>query len=460
MSSRDATVEIASFNTNGTVMFRLLRSSVMYPNMHKFETLDVNSAALPPLNNRGNVQNYGDALREALYLHPAVRAELTQIFGTRQPDRANLQFAIGAEEGEPFRWEALYADPNCFLAANGLCSLKRIAFASAVSDPGPRICAFPIRMAAFLSPSGVESQAEFSAISGAIGTARQNGLDIEATIYLGEQALLDQGVADVAAGKLPGIRVQPMPGDTFALEKVLVGEPVQIVHFFCHGYAPNNVPLLEFGTLNDHDIGAPHGSIGLSVERLAPALSAAGTVWLTVLSSCSSAQGLPRVFSMARELANTATPVAIGMAEPIQPGDANLFAGGFYSDALEAIRLAMQGLPVGATTQIDFGAAVARARKDLHGKAELLHQQAVQNGRVENAFGRWCLPVMYQRDAPLKIGLVHNIDMRKRIATYGKTLRDLPSDTPVDLRDQILAMLDKDPPVPPSLRPDRYGNFS
>ncbi|WGG48508.1 CHAT domain-containing protein [Rugamonas sp. DEMB1] len=243
----------------------------------------------------------------------------------------------------------------------------------------------------------------------------------------------------------------PIPGDTFALARALSNDPVQLVHFFCHGYAQDNVPRLEFASINDHDIGAARGSIDLSLERLGPALAAAGTVWLTVLSSCSSAQEVPRLFSMARELANTVSPVAIGMAEPMQPGDASLFADGFYRKAFEIIGNALAGMALGQTTRIDFGAAVAQARANLHSKAQA-------PGEEDNAFGRWCLPVMYQRDAPLKVGLA-SVDMRKRIALVGQTLRNLPASTPVALREQILAMLAQEPVVPPALRPDLDGGF-
>lgn len=447
---RTATVEIAK--GQGGVQFRLLESDIEYPDALDFAQFTLQPGGLPPLKTRPNVMSYGELLRTALYEHPAVRAELVQLFGTLPPDQANLQFVMATTAAEPFRWETLFNHPD-FLALKGVCSLKRIAMGSAGNTTGLRIFSGPIRMLAFLSPSDIPSATEFEAIKSAVATARQQGLAIEATVYLGEQDLLDQAGRDAAAGALPGIRVAPIPENAVAIEQAILAGPVQILHFFCHGYARDEVQLLEFASISDHDHdGTPlaSGSIYLSADRLKQTLTALDTVWLTVLSSCSSAQEAPGLFSMAGGLAKASSPVTIGMAEPIQSGDASVFADAFYKRAFELIGNAIKGLPVGATSMIDLGPAVSDARARLHLSAQ---------NAPDETFARWCLPILYERYTPLRVGHAPDEEMRKRIALIAQSLRNLSSTTPYELRDQVLAMLDRPRPVPPALRPDRFGNF-
>lgn len=449
MSSRTSTVEIAKGKDG--VQFRLFSSDVDYPDALDFAEFTLPADSLPPLKTHTNVATYGDLLRTALSAHPAVGAELMQIFHTKPPNQVNLQFAIATTAAEPFRWETLFNQPDCFLALNGLCSLKRIAFGGEGSTTGLRLYSQPIRMLAFLSPSGISSADEFKTIKAAVAKARTQGLAIEATIYLGEQDLLDQAAIDAAAGALEGIRVEPMPADAVALQAAMLEGPVQILHFFCHGYAQADVQLLEFATISDHDLESPNGSVYLSADRLKQTLSSLDTVWLTVLSSCSSAQEVPGLFSMAGSLTKSGSPVTIGMAEPIQSGDANLFADAFYTRAFDIICNAVKDLPVGATSMIDLGPAVNDARARLH--------LAAQNAS-EDTFARWCLPVLYERYTPLRVGHAKDDGMRKRIAWIAQSLQNLSSNTPHAVRDQLLAMLDWPPEVLGELRPTRFGNFS
>jgi len=456
MTNRTTTVEIAK--GQGGVQFRLLESDVDYPNALEFERFPLPPGVLPPLRTKTNVMSYGESLREALCGHSAVRAELEQLFGTLAQDQANLQFVMATTAAESYRWEALFNHPDCFLALKGPCSLKRIAWSTAGTTTGLRIFSKPIRMLAFLSPSNVNAASEFAAITAAVAGARKWGLEIEATIYLGEQDLLNQAETDSAAGALPGIRVAPIPESAVAIERAILEGPVQILHFFCHGYAKDNVQLLEFASISDHDHDGESeasGSIYLSADRLTQILSSLDTVWLTVLSSCSSAQETPGLFSMAGGLTKSGSPVTIGMAEPINSDDASVFAEVFYRHAFEIIGNAINGLAAGGTSMIDLGPAVNQARTRLY--------DATQNAR-EETFGRWCLPILYERYTPLRVGLAParekpDEEMRKRIALVARSLRSLPWNTPLELRNQVLALLDRPPVVPLALRPDPFGNF-
>jgi hypothetical protein len=471
--SRTTTVEIASGQTG--MQFRLFKSDVDHPNALVFEHLMLPSG-LPPLRTRPDVMTYGELLRTALYKHPAVQAELEQMFGIRPQDQGNLQFVMATNAAEPYRWEALSSEPtDCFLALKGPCSLKRIAWESAGTMAGLRSFSGPIRMLAFLSPSKITSVVEFEAIKAAVADARAHGLAIEATIYLGEQKLLDQAERDAATGVLSGIRVAPIPGNALAMEQAILEHPVQILHFFCHGHIQDSVQLLEFASISDHDLDAlnehdnvqghmvaasnghdvtgeraARSPIYLSAVRLTQILSSLDTVWLTVLNSCSGAQETPGLFSMAGELTKTSSPVTIGMAEPIRSDDASVFAEAFYRQAFQIIGNAINDLPVGRTSMIDLGPAVSHARARLH--------LATQNA-PEDTFGRWCLPILYERYTPLRVGHAPDEEMRKRIAVVAHSLRNLASNAPYDLRDLILTALDRSPSVPSALRPDRFGNF-
>jgi hypothetical protein len=143
-------------------------------------------------------------------------------------------------------------------------------------------------------------------------------------------------------------------------------------------------------------------------------------------------------------------PYTIGMAEPIRTDDALTFSEAFYGELFAIVKTSLEAGAADAPLVLDLSPAVIPARKALHG----------QNHNPPETFGRWLLPLLYQRvQQPLVVQTVAAA-MAKRIQEISRALKALPSDTPPDLRDQLLTILDKDPPVPPALRPDRYGKFA
>ncbi len=450
MPCREAIVEFAALGSQ-SIGVRLLESGVNYDNMLQYEILAINPGGLPPLRSETNVIGYGTTLRQALSVHTAVDAELVQLFGTGAPNQGKLHFAFSTPGAEMYRWEAICNAMNRFLALNGSCSVNRIPISGATQSLPLRTFSGPIHLVAFLSPAGVQSEGEFDVITAAVAGARKRGLEIKTTIYLGEQGLLTRAQADVAAGRLTDVIVRPIPATAPGIEAALRGDSPQILHFFCHGSAQAGEQLLEFASINDNDTDEPSGSILLSVERLWEVLVAIGTVWATVLNSCCGAKAVPRLYSMAATLVSRGgSPITVGMAEEISDDDATLFARFFYEDALELLRQAITPLQPGAGTVIDLAPAVARARKELHAKYE--HDEA-------DAFGRWCLPVLYQRKEPLRVTRLTDPEMRSRIEAVAQALRILPSSTPIEIRAELLQVLDKDPPVPLDIRPDRFGNL-
>jgi hypothetical protein len=448
MPDRNATVEIA--RSEHGLQFRLVDDGGKYPDGPDFVSFKPTKAGLPPLSSRTNVEKYARAITRALSRHEAVQKELEQIFYTTSPDRASLEFVIATPEGERYRWETLLSEPNRFLALSGLCSMKRIAGTSSAA-PGLRIFAWPIQVTAFLSASGVSAAKEFRAVTDGVCAARAQGLDIEATIYMGEEDLLAEARGAIRRRKLPGVHLAPIPDSAIGIEKVLKSKPPQILHCFCHGYAEAGVELLEFASINDHDTDARVGSINFSADRLIEALRAGDATWLTVLNSCSGAAAMPQVFSMAAGLAKSSSPVAIGMAEPLRSDDANLFASAFYRSAMQILADNLRSLQVGDTTRIDLAPAVDEARKVLYDQGDLIPDAG--------DFGRWSLPVLYQRRGPLKIGCAADDAMCERIFMVARALRGFTARTPPEVRATMLALLDKPPPVPPALRPDQFGEF-
>ena len=302
-------------------------------------------------------------------------------------------------------------------------------------------------MAAFLSPAGISAKPEFEAICQKIADARAAKLEIECTIYLGQQHLLDTAQAAIAAGRLPGVMVAPIPRTAMSIEAELFKNQPQILHFFCHGIVGAGVRLLELATINDWDVGASAASVKFSLERLDNVLLSTNANWITVLNSCSGAEAVDQLHSIALTLAKAATPFAIGMAEPIDPNDATDFTRAFYAELFRVIGTAIGPIGDGQQVTLDLASTVLPARDVLHNKYKL---------DPPEAFGRWCLPVAYKREAPLK--LVAAFALKRRVEVVAGALRSLPVDAPDEFRLAILATLDKDPKVPQHLRPDRFGN--
>jgi hypothetical protein len=489
MAPRSSTIEISSMN-DGSVGFRLLRADANWEGMYQYHPLGLDPHSLPRLDNQQNAVAYGQEITKALCKHKAVDPVLKEFFGLPPQDPVILKFLITTTEGERYSWETLCDDRPIFLAVHHTCSLSRVTIGGRPEQEGDYASfEWPIRMVAFLSPSRVESRDELQVIVDAVTTARQGGLKIRVSVYLGEQGLLDDALERVKSGTWPDIEVFPIPSNAYDIEEVLKRERPQIVHFFCHGIAKAGLNLLEFASVNDHDIKAVNGSIPLAIERLELVMSTIGTVWVTLLNSCASAMSpgavdpldaiqVPKLFSMACRLAQTGSPLTVGMTEPITDEDATRFAGVFYQIAFRFIREATKQLRPGALATIDLGEAVYQARQKLHANAGA--------GPVTNGSGRWWLPVLYSRERPLKVTLMGKeqvnrpavqsmmeqnrpaveappheqtvIDdiMKTRIDTVAHLLRSLPANSPTALRTDMLALLGE---VPEHLRPDLFGNF-
>ena len=158
---RDSLVEITEWS-NGGLAARLFRCRVdnqdfEYPDAMRFFPLALDLAKLPPLDTAANVEAYGTKIHAELSSHPAIKAELTQIF--HAASRTLLKFFINLPVGERFRWETVCKSPPLkFLALEDVCTVSRLA---SMNDNAPdvRMFAGVVRMAAFLSPARPDSGA-------------------------------------------------------------------------------------------------------------------------------------------------------------------------------------------------------------------------------------------------------------------------------------------------------------
>jgi hypothetical protein len=396
-------------------------------------------------------------VHEALTQHPAIKLELdtiTQSFS----ELPALKFIIKSASAEQYRWEALCAEQERFLA--NMCTISRVT--PAKTGPGLRPFTYPLTMVAFLSALGVPAEAEFEKIRSEIGVARAK-LDIECTFFLGEQDLLRkfQRKAQVLAKE--GIKIEPIPPTGFEITQILKQSSAQFFHFFCHGIEGSGVQGLSLATINDHDKytnkysrDAAGASIFLSVDALSDALALNGRVWVTVLNSCSGAEVpndpklVRQLHSMALQVAAKGCPYAIGMAEPIEDKDATTFSEYFYKELFAIVTNTLGPAGADARLRLNLAAAVLPARR-------IIHECHLE--RPPDGYGRWLLPLVYERSQQPLVVQSAQPELAKRVQETARALRILPPDTPFEFRARLLKMLDEDPVVPPSLRPNHFGEF-
>jgi hypothetical protein len=450
---REATVEFAELGAQ-TLGVTLADAESDYDDKGQFCPMQLNSQILPPLTSRENVISYGTLLTTQLSAHNGLQQELTQLFGTTPPNQAKLHLVFRTPRAEAFRWEALCNAAEIFLAVHVDCSLKRIPGNGPGRNPPLRLFNWPLKLTAFLSAAGISARHEFEAISGAIKAARDDHFDVQGTIYLGEQELLDSALTDVADGKWPGVEVRSIPASSVAIDQALRDDPPHLLHFFCHGIIEAREQLLEMASITDHDKNSdpsnnlpPIGSVKLSVKRLHERLVAENKVWMTVLNSCSGAEHVPKVFSMAGVLAKTASPITVAMAERIEEDDATLFSSIFYPEAFGLLKASIGDIALGIAVAVDLAPAVTKARKTFHALCE--------EGPPDR-FGRWCLPTVYQRNQPLRVARTEHPEWQRMIEGVALALLSLPSNAPAALRQQFLNQLDL---VPAGWRPDGFGNL-
>jgi hypothetical protein len=452
---RDTVVSIRGGGNNDMVFF--LESDSEHPEAQDYRPLGLKVEEMPTLDTEINVAAYGSRVHAALSGHPAVGYELTSIFGNGAPTRQALRFVMRTPDAEKFRWEAIYGGQGpWFLSIRDLSTVSRIA----PSKPGATLRAFgyPLQMYAFLSAAGIKAADEMAAIRDHIVTSRAAGLKIECTAYLAEQELLDQYRAETATGgplQDKGIIIKQMPTTAVEITNLLKDGAVQFVHFFCHGVERIGVQGLSLATTSDHEVNQGAGnanasSIFLATDALSAALALNPTVWVTVFNSCSGAEVLHQLFSMALEVAKKGCPYTVGMAEPIDTGAATTFTQEFYDALFDILKtsLVIAGEPGPVT--LDLAPAVIPARRVIHEHCR----------NMPGGFGRWLLPLLYEAGQQPFVALELPDNIAGRVLDVAKSLRTMQQQgAPAEVRNRVLALLDKDPTVPASFKPDSSGMF-
>jgi hypothetical protein len=320
-------------------------------------------------------------------------------------------------------------------------------------------------MVAVLSATGVSAVPEWQALRQAIIGARAAGLPIELLLMVGEEVLHDDIAAEIAAGALAGVTVRLIEETVDKLEAAIDAFAPHLLHFFCHGAVDHGVGRLEIATALDWAVDNALSTLVLPTDNLV-ALPSMRDVWLAVLNCCQGGAASVQLHSMAHSIVARGAPAAVGMLEPIAAVDAVRFSAGFYPALLREITQAINAASSGGTVSIEWSLPLRAARIQL-------------NNHVDPSSERtWALPVLYVR--PELFQVVHGADqqttagqpgvetpkglamlpsMLQRTQEVAEFLRTLPPDTPASLRARVLAILDDDPPVPPDLRPDLFGQF-
>lgn len=412
------------------------------------------------------VQLHGDALREALTQHPAIKLML-QMLPTAPPAVITpIYFYLQAPEVEQFHWEALVDDSRTsFLALDPRWPIGRIADALA-TQPTQAFYKFEgrLRLAAVISALDVPAAVEWQNLRQAVEAARAAGLPIDVLLLVGEEAIFEAAQAAITAGALQDVKVKLLGETVDTLETALDDFAPHLLHFFCHGAVDHGINRLELATALDWAAGRAVSSLVVPVEQLV-ALPALRQVWLVVLNCCEGGAATEQLHSMAHALVARGAPAAVGMLEPIAAVDAHRFAAGFYPALFREIAQALNASTNATPAPIEWSLPLRAARLQLNSNSDPTNDRT------------WTLPVLYARPEFFQVvrasapppgvggpavpkGLAALQAMIQRAQDVADFLRALPGDAPAALRQRALAILDEEPPVPPDLRPDEFGKFA
>lgn len=447
---------VVAVNSDGRdkLVVRLDLAASLFPDAKKILPFDCDPDGMPPWTESGAVKLHGSTLLEKLGTsHPAIKDALADLLRAPAAQKRPLYFNIQADDGERLWWEALCDGNGRFLGLDPRWPIARIA------DVGVRlrspVYSFkpPLKVMALLSALGRDAAPEWESFYEAVETARGQGLALQVKVVVGQPDLFQ----DLSARVLPDITVHPVPDRLADLTALIQGFSPQIVHFFCHGSASLGASRLELATFADVARQDGRSSMVLSVDDLI-GISSNLEIWLVTLNCCEGGKAADRLHSMAyRLVAEGEIPNAVGMLEPVDAADAHEFCRYFYPGVYAALQQAFQAAGPAGSAEVQFTDALFPPRTALRDA----HPDAADNRQ-------WVRPVLYVRPEAFAIRTTQSAelpagvmaDMKQRAKTVADALRSLPPDTPLDVRQRILALLDNPPVVPGEMRPDTAGNFS
>lgn len=458
------------------VFFRLLRTPAAIPGAEVLRPFEVNVQTLPSWAAPAAVQAHGKQIFDALCKHPAIETALSNVLSTPHGQTHSLFFHLVSDDAERLHWEALCDADGNFLALDGRWSVARMAD-STVERPllQRREFVAPLKIVAFLSALGISARTEWRRLKEAVTQARDEGLAIELSVYVGEEELLTEIQTEIGQGTLSNTQVDVVrsSGD---LEAAVRRVQPHILHLFCHGMSSHGMSRIELASMQDWLTGSADSSLKISIDEMLniPALE---NVWLVTLNCCEGAKVAAddgaasahrgKLHSMVRQIVARGVPAAIGMLEPIDASDAHEFCGGFYSSLFEQVRATIENTASGSETVIDWEQALRRARKnvvDRHSGDPVMHRQ-------------WTLPALYVQMERFRLIVLKEMGgggengadsgaglpgmellqrMMDKAKEVARALQALPPETPDTVRQQLLALLAD---VPESLRPNKFGAF-
>jgi hypothetical protein len=446
------TVVAIESTLENTLQVRIAKAPIAIPGAPLWGPFACDPDTMPPWSQNGAVQAHGHILRQQLAAHPGVASALQQIAGTPLTSTHALYFQVGGN-AERFHWEALWDDNDQFLSLDSRWPIARVADSAVIaSQSSSYTFAPPLRIAALLSAVKITAEPQWKKLYAAVEGARQQGLEIEMRVFVGEEDLLAAIRSEIENSTVTGVQAEPMPQNGVEVAAALAAFPPHLLHFFCHGSVSHGKAQLELATIADWDLGVSSVTLGMNQLGQMPALQ---NTWLVTLNCCEGSKAVGDLQSMAHRLVETVVPAAVGMLEPIDAADAHEFCGAFYTALLQALQR-LQGIPAGQSAGIEWAEALHLPRSLL----SLAHP--TPESRRE-----WTFPVLYvrpgefrvQREAALTVLAVapQALDnLNRRVEAVATVLRGLPPETPAEIRDQILATISD---IPPELRPDRNGNF-
>jgi CHAT domain len=452
---------VVSVGVNGeeelTVELRL--APVAYPKAQVPLPLGYSSSAMPAWTTPRAVEAHGRELLKKLSNHPAIGLALADLMRAPLTQKRTLYFHIkpDTDEGELLWWEALCgAQDDQFLSLDARWPIARMAESGIDQQLCVPTFTPPLKVLVLLSALGRDAIPEWRRFYEAVESARKDGLPVSVTALIGQPDLFQALTADIAAGTVTGVTAQPIPDRLPDLAAVINSVGPHVVHFFCHGAANSGTARLELGVFADFARNDGKSQVVLAVETLMgfPGMQ---STWLVTLNCCEGGKAVERLHSMAYRLVAAGVPTAVGMLEPVDVSDAYEFCGYFYSAAFTAIREA-------------FAAARNNGAAEVQWADALFPPRAALGQTYRPADDRqWLRPVLYVRPEPFQIQAPSAAPatpppsaealaaMKQRAETVAGALRAMPPDTPADVRQGVLGLLAD---LPPTMRPDAFGNFS
>jgi hypothetical protein len=477
---------------------RLKKSPAQLPGAdYTWRRLDCDPDSMPAWSDDDAVRAHGRLIFQKLRTHPSVQKAMDWLLTATAEEEKALYFSLTAQDAERLCWEAIYSEDCQFLALDRRWPIARMTESLRDASEMPREFQPPLRVLALISAANIVGQErEWQELRDAVVHARAQ-LPIHLTVLSGQKAVLDAVAADVAAG-LADVVVDTLSDDREALGDRLQDLRPHIVHVFSHGRVAAGVAQLELGTRLDEMMKTPSGSLRLRIGDLKN-FSGLRDAWLVTLNCCQGAQATERLHSLAHQIVLEIAPAAIGMLEPIDAADAHVFTRNLYLGLFEEVTRAMRALPQGNPVPVQWCRVLQRPRRVV----------SRTHDDDPNSHREWTLPVLYVRQDPFAIcapkvaapvrtasaapvAASTNGDAaqpadavaatppaagpaaplpaaaeagaptddssaaRVRAREVAAVLRTLPPATPVEVRQQLLALLDD---VAETWRPNLYGVF-